>query len=62
MPPSGNLLFHVLFFNPLVSHGDVFNKQFLEIRLATEKQCSKKGIHDTDWSPEFKRAGCMVSY
>ena len=28
------------------------DKQFLD----------KKGIHDTDWSPEFKRAGCMVSY
>jgi hypothetical protein len=51
----------------VLSHGmrtSLFNldRQFVEICLAAEKQCSKKGIHTTDWSPAFKRAGCCVSY
>jgi hypothetical protein len=36
--------------------------QFVEIRKAAEKGCSRKGIYKIDWCPEYKAAGQMVSY
>ena len=36
--------------------------QYLEICKAGEKQSSRIGVYDNDWSPEYKRAGQLVSY
>jgi hypothetical protein len=38
------------------------DKQHAEIRVAADKQCSRKGIHHIDWSPEYKATGNLVSY
>ena len=38
------------------------DKQYCEIKLAAERQCSRIGVYSNDWSPEYKRAGQLVSY
>jgi len=38
------------------------DKQFVEVCLAADRQCSRIGTHDTGWSPEYQRAGRLVSY
>jgi len=38
------------------------DKQFVKVCLAADRQCSRIGTHETGWSPEYKRAGSLVSY